>query len=73
MADAKICDRCGKTIVATRTAEKLGFAAWKYSIFDRNNSFRTTFDRDLCVECAEKMLRFLDGYGLVDISDNKEL
>lgn len=73
MADAHICDRCGNIIVATTTRQKIGIAAWKYSIFDRSRSYRTQFDCDLCPECADKILKFLNGYGLIDISDRKEV
>lgn len=73
MADAHICDRCGKIIVATTNRQKIGIAAWKYSIFDRSHSYSTRFDCDLCSECADKILKFLNGYELVDISDRKEV
>lgn len=72
MADAKICDRCGTTIVATSTAQKIGLAAWKYGVIDRNNRWKTKYDCDLCTECGEKLLKFLKGYGIVDVSDKKE-
>lgn len=61
MADVKICDRCGKTIEAT-TAQKLGFAAWRYSLIDRNCSRATRYDCDLCVDCGKKLDKFLKGW-----------
>ena len=60
MADVKICDRCGKTIVAT-TAQKIGFGAWRYSIFDRSTSKQSYCNFDLCVECGKKLYEFLNG------------
>ena len=64
MADVKICDRCGKTIAAT-TAQTFGFGAWKYALFNRERSQMTFYDYDLCVDCGEKLYRFLNGEELV--------
>lgn len=64
MADVKICDRCGKTIAANM-ALSYGFGAWKYSLFKRNASKMICYDYDLCIECGEKLARFLNGEELV--------
>lgn len=61
MADVKICDRCGK-IIATATAQKLGFRHLRYNIVDRKERYRTEFDCDLCVDCGEKLRKFLNGW-----------
>lgn len=73
MADVKICDRCGTIMNPVSIAQKFGFASWRHSVFDRTSSFRTQYDCDLCEECGTKLKKFLDGYGLVDISDRKEV
>lgn len=60
MADVKICDRCGKTIVATAT-QRLGFGSWRYSLFTPDVSHKLHSDWDLCTDCGEKLGRFLKG------------
>ena len=60
MANVTICDRCGKTI-EPNLAQKFGFNAWRYSLIDWDRSRATSYDCDLCVECGEKLGKFLDG------------
>lgn len=64
MADVKICDRCGKTIVATKM-QSIGFGVWRYSLFNPYVSNKTHYNWDLCIDCGEKLERFLKGEGLV--------
>ena len=64
MADVKICDRCGKTIVATKL-QSFGFGSWRYSIFDCNAERQTFYKHDLCTDCGDKLVRFLKGEELV--------
>ena len=64
MSDVKICDRCGKSIVAS-TAKTWGFGAWRYSLFKRNVSQMTSYEFDVCTDCGEKLARFLNGEELV--------
>lgn len=64
MADVKICDRCGKTIVAN-AVQSIGFGVWRYSLFNPNVSHKTHSDWDLCTDCGKKLERFLKGDELV--------
>jgi hypothetical protein len=60
MADVKICDRCGKTIVAN-AVQSIGFGTWRYSLFNPNVSHKTHSNWDLCLDCGKKLERFLHG------------
>ena len=64
MADVKICDRCGKTIVAT-AAQRLTCATWRYSLFSPDLSRGLQSNWDLCRDCGNKLERFLEGEELV--------
>jgi hypothetical protein len=71
MADVKICDRCGKTIVATKL-QSFGFGSWRYSVWDCNVEQQTCYRHDLCVGCGEKLTRFLNGEELVKDAQSDE-
>lgn len=60
MADAKICDRCGKTELVSRI-NRIGLRKHRYSLVDLKYSWKTKYDCDLCAECGEKLTRFLKG------------
>ena len=64
MADVKICDRCGKTIVDRKVRRNM-FKAYYYSLFspDISREFRSSWD--LCVDCGNKLEKFLNGDELV--------
>lgn len=72
MADVKICDRCGKTIAATNV-QRIGFGTWRYSLFNPDVSKKTHSDWDLCVDCGEKLSKFLKGVELEDIRPDDAL
>lgn len=65
MADAKICDRCGKSELVSYTS-RIGFRKGRYSLVDRNYKWRTKYDCDLCSECGKKLDKFLKGAELED-------
>lgn len=71
MADVKICDRCGKTIVATKL-QSFGFGSWRYSIFDCEAERQTFYKNDLCIDCGKKLERFLNGEELVKDAQSDE-
>ena len=58
MADVKICDRCGKTIVDRKVRRNV-FKAYYYSLFspDISREFHSCWD--LCVDCGKKLEQFL--------------
>lgn len=60
MADAKICDRCGKPELVIYNS-RIGFRKGRYSLVHRNYRWRTKYDCDLCSECGEKLDKFLKG------------
>ena len=61
MANAKKCDRCGsfyeKNIVKTKGNSTLGGMAF----ICLQGNIRYILDNDLCDECLNKLMRFLDG------------
>ena len=61
MADVKICDRCGKKIEADNIFKKVGFGAWRYSIFCPDVSTKSYYDYDLCSDCGDKLAKFFNG------------
>lgn len=63
MADAKICDRCGKAELNVYS-EKLSLRKERYKLIDRKFRHSTTYDCDLCMECGEKLKKFLKGVEL---------